>query len=896
MTQVSNGFEGGTNGTTASTGNTGGPSGTAFDNVTIGASATLTFDNTQVMHGSLAAKFVTPASAVNCFVMWQTPLFGSGGSSGQVWFRVYCYLPSLPASSALGLVRFRNSGTLCGGISINASGKVLTLNAAGATQTTSTAAVSAGSWFRLEGYCIGSATVGQIQVQIYTGAAVDSVTPTETDTTAATLNTTGVINQLLFGNPSSLASFTVWCDDLGGSTTAYLGPGANLYGADTGTGADTATVNTGAQVTGADTGTGVDTASVAVPISAADTGSGADTATVNTGAQKSGADTGTGVDNAAAAVAAPPIVDPGWQAARAGMPGDSTATNHAAQIGQFLATHGITPVYQGTQLITPNGWAQRAGLGLYQYDFDQPFTMPAGKTTVGRVALPLVPVGNGADVLVSLYTDSSGSPGSLITQTRLPASWLYQLTAPNGFSGAPELATAANNQFAINYMSIIGWTPPAVGTGFEAYATVVPAGRYIVLLGGMNNGGSALAANVTSIDTLNGLLSVPQPPLPVATFGACAAATPDTIVVAGGSIAGGAPTLTVWAAPWDPLTGTVQAWTSQTAQPVDCQEAAMAAQGENIYMVGGWWTNPLPNVYWTTVSNGQVGAWNTGPPLPKGIMSPACLVVGNWLIVVGGVDVSNNPITNVYYAAIRPDGSLSGWYNGPSLPSGMAFSAPGSGAVATDSGVLLFSNSVSHTQNLMHLTVTPDGLASAWQTQNFAAIGFDNNDPLTAAPQNGFWTVTAISTLENDYFQGTMSVMPILSVPLPATGLTPGSTYHVVIHQIGGDLNDYVEVAFLQNCLPLNAKSATPGSGGPWTTVSGSYELPIQVFDQTPGGKILHTWEDSGARITSLITAQAGSQLLGLCEATQFADGSWLAAVSEIEYGGMVPAGVTQLA
>ena len=230
---------------------------------------------------------------------------------------------------------------------------------------------------------------------------------------------------------------------------------------------------------------------------------------------------------------------------------------------------------------------------------------------------------------------------------------------------------------------------------------------------------------------------------------------------------------------------------------------------------------------------------------------------------------------------------------------GWRLSAPGSGAVATDSGVLLFSNSVGRTQNLMHLTVTPDGLASAWQTQNFAAIGFDNNDPLTAAPQNGFSrTVTAaISTLENDYFQGTMSVMPILSVPLPATGLTPGSTYHVVIHQIGGDLNDYVEVAFLQeNCLPLNAKSATPGSGGPWTTVSGSYELPIQVFDQTPGGKILHTWEDSGARITSLITAQAGSQLLGLCEATQFADGSWLAAVSEIEYGGMVPAGVTQLA
>jgi hypothetical protein len=51
-----------------------------------------------------------------------------------------------------------------------------------------------------------------------------------------------------------------------------------------------------------------------------------------------------------------------------------------------------------------------------------------------------------------------------------------------------------------------------------------------------------------------------------------------------------------------------------------------------------------------------------------------------------------------------------------------------------------------------------------------------------------------------------------------------------------------------------------------------------------------------GARITSLVTAGATGQLRGLCEATQFADGSLLPAVSQVTYEGMVPVGVTQLA
>ena len=219
MTTLTNSFEGGTSGGTISTANSGGASGNAFNVVTIGALSSLTFSNTRAAHGSLSAQVSTGNPSANAIMGWTTSL--TAGTLSQVWVRAYCYITGFPPAN-LRAIRVNNSGTLCGAIGFNSSGKVVLLDGGGTTRGTSTTTLPLNQWCRIEGYVIASASAGQVQAQIFLGK--DSAIPTETVTTAANLNTTGPLNRVDFGNPASAVSFTYWVDDVGASTAGYIGP------------------------------------------------------------------------------------------------------------------------------------------------------------------------------------------------------------------------------------------------------------------------------------------------------------------------------------------------------------------------------------------------------------------------------------------------------------------------------------------------------------------------------------------------------------------------------------------------------------------------------------------------------------------------------------------------
>jgi hypothetical protein len=279
---LTNNFEEGTSGTTISTGNSAPPAGAgnAFDVVNIGSGAALTFDNAEAAHGTLSAKFVEPAVATSCYLQWSTSLTAT--TLNQIWFRVYCYFPTY--SLTLRLVEIVNGTTFCGAVSINATGHVLTQSSVGgATQTTSTLAMPTSQWYRLEGYFIGSATVGQIQVKIFT-TSPDELNPDETDTTPATVNTNSALTGIRFGNPSSVASYTFWLDDLGASDTGYLGPSqlsgsgsgavtlaATATGSSQRSGSSSGAVSLAANATGSSRRTGAVTGAVALKATATTT-------------------------------------------------------------------------------------------------------------------------------------------------------------------------------------------------------------------------------------------------------------------------------------------------------------------------------------------------------------------------------------------------------------------------------------------------------------------------------------------------------------------------------------------------------------------------------------------------------------------------------------------------
>lgn len=82
-----------------------------------------------------------------------------------------------------------------------------------------------------------------------------------------------------------------------------------------------------------------------------------------------------------------------------------------------------------------------------------------------------------------------------------------------------------------------------------------------------------------------------------------------------------------------------------------------------------------------------------------------------------------------------------------------------------------------------------------------------------------------------------------LSIPLPATGLTSGGTYWVVLTAVG-DASDYYS---LEKSNQVTGAS-TSANGTAWTAQA--YGFLYQVFDQSIVTPVVHDWVDSGARWT----------------------------------------------
>ena len=221
MTTLTNSFEGGTNGTGLSTGNTGGTSGNAFDAVnTTGSGSGIAFSNAEAMHGTLSAKLTYAAStSSNVYASWTTSM----GAQSQVWFRFYIYITAHPSVNLRIWQSDISAATLCSALFLTTSG-TLAFNASGSTAFTTTAAIPLNTWYRLEGYCTGSTSTGQVSLSMYAG---DSTTAVETDTSSATQNTGGTQNSYRYGSFASItetSAFSYYIDDVGLSSTGYLGP------------------------------------------------------------------------------------------------------------------------------------------------------------------------------------------------------------------------------------------------------------------------------------------------------------------------------------------------------------------------------------------------------------------------------------------------------------------------------------------------------------------------------------------------------------------------------------------------------------------------------------------------------------------------------------------------
>src|SRR5579859_7350253 len=228
-----NNFSGGAAGATVVPGNSGGASGNPWDTAVTGAGATLAYDATRAVHyGEGYSCKVATTTPAQSYLAWSSSLLPPGVTSlTQVWFRAYLYFTALPAAATAVFFAGQSGGGTCATVRVNTNGTVSALGTAGTVACTTTGAVPAGQWFRLEAAVTGDPSNGAVSVSFYPAAAADPYAHDSTilaagNTASATgVGTLGPMTGWRFGQPTSAASVgPYWMGGCGLSDAGYLGP------------------------------------------------------------------------------------------------------------------------------------------------------------------------------------------------------------------------------------------------------------------------------------------------------------------------------------------------------------------------------------------------------------------------------------------------------------------------------------------------------------------------------------------------------------------------------------------------------------------------------------------------------------------------------------------------
>lgn len=213
-------------GTTVSAANSSGTDESAFDSVTIGANMALTYDTTNIAHGTRAFKFALTSTATNITYMewdWAT-------SQAHVYGAFYFATNVASIASTIRLISFLSNGALVGRIGVvNGNQGFQFRNSADAAIGTISGTISANTVYRVEFDVLCGAS-GSGTLTVYLG---DSTTPLGTASFSATSFGT-TINQVRYGANTAAFSTTAgnafWLDDLNVNAVGVPGPGPYTSG------------------------------------------------------------------------------------------------------------------------------------------------------------------------------------------------------------------------------------------------------------------------------------------------------------------------------------------------------------------------------------------------------------------------------------------------------------------------------------------------------------------------------------------------------------------------------------------------------------------------------------------------------------------------------------------
>lgn len=214
MAQLTNSFEGGSNGSNILTTDTG--SGNAWNDVGTGTGRPV-YSNTHASSGSLAGKCVNSAGN-NGYMGWTTAF----GSQTDHYGRVYVWVDAAPTTNHLSVVWVGTGGTTEARVLLDTFGKMAVVDNS-STLTEGSVAYSTGQWIRIEFHITQASSNATVEAKLFntasSTAASDIVTLSTGNTGAA------AHNQIYFGNGAGVAvGGDCWVDEIVAAATSYPGP------------------------------------------------------------------------------------------------------------------------------------------------------------------------------------------------------------------------------------------------------------------------------------------------------------------------------------------------------------------------------------------------------------------------------------------------------------------------------------------------------------------------------------------------------------------------------------------------------------------------------------------------------------------------------------------------
>jgi len=169
--------------------------------------------------------------------------------------------------------------------------------------------------------------------------------------------------------------------------------------------------------------------------------------------------------------------------------------------------------------------------------------------------------------------------------------------------------------------------------------------------------------------------------------------------------------------------GGLGTWFYTTSYPIPVDSQACVASASYIYCVAGnnetdgtdGTVTPSSSAWYAKLSPSGIGNWTKTTPYPANSYLPSCLTADNGIFCLGGVDSSDNPLGNAYYASLSSAG-IGQWvpttaYPLPATGQACAFS---DGFVYCVGGATSGGQSAAYTSAVYFAPVSTSGIG-AWK-------------------------------------------------------------------------------------------------------------------------------------------------------------------------------------